>query len=196
MASIILLIGLPATGKYTVAKRVAALLAERGETVRIVDNHYANNVIFNLLPVDGETPQPPEAWERIEEVRAAVLSTMETLSPPDWTFVMTLHATSDGDRDWVNGVASIARQRANRFAVVRLMCDLDELLRRVSSPDRRQRLKLTSREGARSAFQHQPVLEFDHPHTLTLDVTRLPPDEAAAAIVDHVDTLDPEPSAS
>jgi hypothetical protein len=192
VASIILLIGLPATGKYTVAKQIAARLEARRDTVRIVDNHYANNVIFNLLPVDGATPLPQEAWDRIEEVRDAVLATIETLSPPDWTFVMTLHATSDQDRDWVEAVAAIAADRGSRFAVIRLLCGLDELLRRVGTPDRIARMKLTSIDGARTAFHEQPVLEFEHPNTLTLDITELAPGDAADIVVAHVDALDPE----
>jgi hypothetical protein len=194
VSSIVLLIGLPATGKYTVAKQVAGRLAAQGETVRLVDNHYANNVIFNLLPVDGATPLPREAWDRIEEVRTSVLTTIETLSPPDWTFIMTLHATSDEDRDWVEGVAAIAANRGSRFAVIRLLCELDELLRRVGTQDRSERMKLTSIDGARTAFREQPVLEFEHPITLTLDITDRAPGDAADLIVDHIGALDPERS--
>ena len=195
MPSIILLIGLPATGKYTVAKHVATRLEARGETVRVVDNHYANNVIFNLLPVDGETPLPRAAWDRIEEVRDAVIETIATLSPPEWTFVMTLHAT-DGDRPWVDRVASIAAGRGSRFSVIRLLCSLDELMSRVTAPDRAERLKLLSIDGARSAFENQPILEYDHPNTLTLDITGLGPDAAADVVIGHIDGLQPEVSSA
>ena len=66
----------------------------------MVDNHHTSNVIFAGLNVDGVTPLPPEVWDRVREVREALLRTIEELSPPDWSFVFTNVLTDDkpGDR--------------------------------------------------------------------------------------------------
>ena len=40
-------------GKLTVAKTLRDRLVARGDQVRLVDNHYINNPIFQLMEVDG-----------------------------------------------------------------------------------------------------------------------------------------------
>jgi RimJ/RimL family protein N-acetyltransferase len=72
------LIGLPGVGKYTVAKAMERLAAERGKQLVVVDNHYFNNPIFGLVRVDGQTPLPRAVWARVAEVAQAVVTTVET----------------------------------------------------------------------------------------------------------------------
>jgi thymidylate kinase len=86
--AIYLLTGLPGTGKYTVARALERALAKEGEEVRLVDNHYLCNPIFGLIAEDGMTQLPGAVWERVDEISEAVLRTIETLSPAEWSFKM------------------------------------------------------------------------------------------------------------
>lgn len=84
MPHVVLLTGLPATGKFTVGTEMVRQMEDRGMPARLVDNHYWNNVIFALLGNDGNGQTlPPEVWQRIMEVGEAIYRTMEDLSPPE-----------------------------------------------------------------------------------------------------------------
>ena len=71
-------------GKYTVGAELARLTG-----ARLVDNHSIANVIFNVIGTDGVSPLPEGIWERVGQVRAAVLDTIVHLSPPHLSFVFT-----------------------------------------------------------------------------------------------------------
>ena len=135
-SDVYLLVGLPGAGKYTIARALEALLTSRGCTVRVVDNHYMCNPIFGLVAQDGVTPLPPEVWERVSEVRDAVAQTIERLSPADWSFIFTHVVDTPDDLEWIERLASLAERRASRFVVVRVLCELDELRRRLVTPSR------------------------------------------------------------
>src|SRR4051812_18502407 len=84
------LLGFPGTGKYTVAKRLVAATEQRGETVRLLDNHRSANVLFDLIAeADGSSQLPSGIFPRVRMINTAILETVEHLSPPDWSFVFT-----------------------------------------------------------------------------------------------------------
>jgi RimJ/RimL family protein N-acetyltransferase len=182
------LIGLPGVGKYTVAKAMERLAAERGQHLVVVDNHYFNNPIFGLVRVDGKTPLPRAVWARVAEVGEAVLTTVETLSPRGWSFVFTnyLDAASPEDQQWYQRVRRAAEARGSRFVPVRLICELEELCRRVPSPERSERLKLTDPVLVRQLALTRRVLDPPEHDALTIDVTHSAPEGTARAILDHL----------
>jgi hypothetical protein len=185
------LIGHPGVGKYTIAKELAVLAAADGWQLVVVDNHLTSNVIFSVLPVDGIAPLPERVWDRVQEVRDAVLRTIEELSPREWSFVFT-NVLTDGvpaDERVVERLIELAARRDSWYVPVRLTCQTDELLTRIARPDRRARQKWVDPIGARSFIETSPVLASTHPALLALDVTSLPATEAAARILEHVETL-------
>src|SRR6478735_41612 len=86
------LVGPPGVGKYT----IGTILAERLPAV-LIDNHYWLNPVFRLVRQDRVTPLPEAVWPIVNQVRAAVLETVATLSPRDWNFITTHAATNDPD---------------------------------------------------------------------------------------------------
>jgi hypothetical protein len=187
MAAVFYLIGLPGVGKFTVAKAMARLADEAGQRLVVVDNHYVNNPIFGVLHIDGATPVPQAAWDRVAEVGEAVFKTIETLSPPEWSFVFTNYLAQDepGDWRWFERVRRVAAVRSSQFLPVRLLCDTDELCRRVTSLERRERLKLIEPATVRELARTKPVLMPHDQDVLTFDVTGAGPDETAKAILNH-----------
>jgi hypothetical protein len=183
----VLLAGLPGTGKRTIGSALTRRLAASHEA-RLVDNHYIANPILGLVAQDGIMPLPREVWARVGDVRAAVLQTIARLSPTEWSFVFTADLSEDEeDYAFVEQLSSMARARRTELVVVRLVCDLDELRRRIVDPARRAYMKSTSEsdaigrhaEGLASLQQWSPM---------TLDVTALPPDDAVGAILRHIST--------
>ena len=189
--AIVHLIGYPGVGKYTIATALAH--AAEGPDARfvVVDNHHTSNVILAVLPVDGVAPLPATVWDRVAEVRHAVIRTIQDLSPPEWSFVFTNVALEDDPSDHavVEQLARLAGNRHSRYVPVRLTCEIDELLRRVPQPDRRARLKWIDADTVRAFVESRALLTVHHPALLELDVTSISPDEAAARILTHLATV-------
>jgi hypothetical protein len=179
------LIGPPGVGKYTVGK----IIAER-TAAKLVDNHYAINPIFGLIEQDGRTPVPAEVWPQVGKVRSAVLETIATVSPPEWSFVFT-HAASDdpSDAGTCREILSAAERRGARVIVARLHCAPDELARRVLSPERRARMKEMDPEAAR-ANAVAPVFDPGHSPLIDIDTTAKTPSEVASLVLDAARTID------
>lgn len=201
MPSIHLLVGFPGTGKYTVAKELVRALEERGETPRLVDAHYVNNPVFGLVEQDGVRPLPKGIWPIVERVREALLDTIEQISPPQYSFVFTNFITQRGSElphviAYLDRLQAIAAARQSQLHVTRLTCDVDELCRRIVGPDRVARMKMTSAEGIREAVATETLYEPTGLPCLTLDVTHLPPDQAAAEILRAAAATSPGPAAS
>jgi hypothetical protein len=189
-ASIFLLIGFPGTGKYTVANALQRRLIETGRQTRLVDNHYVNNPIFGLLDVDGIKRLPEGTWDRVGEVRNAIVATVESLSPREWSFIFTNHLIErPAEREWVERLQTLALAREALFVPVRLLCEPGELRRRIASPERKARMKMIDPEEIERMVAAEVVLDPHLADTLTLDVTTMPPTEAADRIVTHLKSL-------
>jgi hypothetical protein len=179
------LVGFSGTGKLTVARQLAILLK-----ARVVDNHWINNPIFDLIDNDRVTPFPAEIWDQVAKVRQAVLDTIATLSAPDANFILT-HAGYDDDPDdrkIYNYVLRTAARRGSVFIPVALLCEEGELMRRVVSPERASRLKSMNPEAASREARTRKVLKVNHANQLTLDISSISPAESARLILEHIQT--------
>jgi hypothetical protein len=150
---------------------------------RIIDNHYVNNPIFRLIELYRPEPLPQDVWDRIAEVRTAILETVATLSPPAWSFVFTFVAfEAPEDIAIYRAIRRVAERRGAYFQPVRLHCEVEELISRVGSPERRAMFKDTSAENARLAAE-KPLITLAEPNALDIDTTNTPAEEVARRIV-------------
>src|SRR5689334_20085717 len=94
--TIIYLIGIPAVGKYTIAKEIGQMTG-----AKVVDNQLINLPVFSVIGYDGTDafPFPQGAWAQIEKIRRAVFTVIRDFCPPDDSFVFTnvLDAEEAGD---------------------------------------------------------------------------------------------------
>ncbi len=189
-SAIVHLIGYPGVGKYTVAKELVRLADGPERRFVLVDNHLTSNVIFAVLPVDGSEaePLPDVVWDRVDDVRAALLRTIEELSPADWSFIFTNVALEGDPADLrsVDRVRALAAARGSRYLPVRLRCDADEHLRRVVQPDRTARNKWTDADAVRAYSSTADLISIDDPAPIDIDVTHRSPELTAALILDHL----------
>jgi hypothetical protein len=172
------LIGPPGVGKYTVGKIIAARTG-----AKLVDNHYWNNVIFGLIQEDGFNQLPNSVWVQVGRVRAAVLDTIATLSPPSWSFVFT-HAAEDGpgDREMFAAIRAAGEARRCAMIVALLSCGPDTLAARVVGADRRARMKETNPVAARINAV-RPAFDPGYPRSMRIDTTHLAPEQVADQII-------------
>ena len=189
--AVFLLLGYPGTGKYTVAQALAAHIAERGSTAKVIDNHYINNPIFGVVKTDGRTPLPDAVWDLVAQVRRAVITAIEDHSPRDWSFIFTnyIHTeefTEDpGVAAYLQRLERLANARGGELNVVSLTCAVDELCRRIVRADRAERLKTISPEWLRDEVARHALAAPDTSNSLTLDITAMPPAKAAQQILAH-----------
>ncbi|MDJ0953261.1 MAG: hypothetical protein QNJ81_06240 [Acidimicrobiia bacterium] len=180
-----LLTGFPGTGKLTVARAMAAQLEAAGQTVRIVDNHWINNPIFGLIAQDGVTPLPPAVWDRVGEVAAAVVSTVETITPAHWHVIFTAYLDGESDTGTVPRLEAVAAARGSIFVPVRLLCDPAENAKRIVSLERRGLLKSVDPVEPYRLADKGPPYDPQHGNQMDLDITALDPEGAAALILQH-----------
>ncbi len=186
--TIIYIIGFVGTGKYTVAKEICKII-----DAKLIDNHYINNPIFNLIETDGSTPLPDIVWEQTGEIRKIILKTITDISPPEDDFVFTnqLHENDPNDRHIYESVANAAQKRNANFIPVHLSCSLNENQRRIVQSDRARHLKCTDINVATNNHENDEILKIEHPNLLNLDITNLQPDKAAQIILKHAKACRP-----
>lgn len=184
--TLIVLIGFAGAGKYTVGR---ALAARTG--ARLVDNHLINNPIFTVADADGVTPLPAAVWDKVASIRRLVYEAIREISPPGLSFIFTLELREGDPADQRAFLAlqELAAARRSLLAPVRLICDVEELCRRVSDPARAERLKEVSPDNARKKFAEHSVLHPGHENVRTVDVTAKSPDESADVILREIELM-------
>ncbi|HLL72945.1 MAG TPA: hypothetical protein VK363_15995 [Pyrinomonadaceae bacterium] len=182
----IVLIGFAGTGKYTIGRA----LAER-TGARLIDNHLINNPIFKVVNVDGVTPLPSGVWGKVSEIRRLVYEAIREISPPNLSFIFTLELreSEPNAHRAVHDLQELAAARESLLVPVRLLCDVDELCRRVADPARVAQLKEISPELARKKMAEHTVLNPQHENTRDLDVTAKSPAESADAILLEIELI-------
>lgn len=178
----IYLFGFAGSGKLTIAKEIA----ERWDCI-VVDNHHVNNVIFALIDVDqhGQGQLPDQVWDHVMRVRHAAMDAIRDLARPGRNFVFTNELIEGVERHHVffHEIAELAKDRGALLLPVRLLVDAEELARRIASPEREEKLKLTNPDVSLEKSENEEVFRPDGYDYLELDVTELEPVEAATRVL-------------
>lgn len=176
---LIYLLGSPGVGKYTVASEIAAATG-----AVVVDNQLINHPVLALFDWDGVSTLPREIWQHIAPIREAVLAAIEEIAPHSMSYVLTNALEDDAaGAALFHRIRDIATARGAEFLPVLLTCDLAEQSRRVTSPDRKQRLKLSDPDQLREYVASTRMYTPTDPNLLTLDTTDLTPSQATDAIL-------------
>jgi hypothetical protein len=124
----------------------------------------------------------------VKTIRGIVYDAIRELSPAELSFVFTIELIEGkpGDKQGFDDLEKLAASRQSLFVPVRLVCDVDELCRRMSSPGRIAMIKAISPEAARKKSAEHEVLKAEHANLRTLDVTRKSPSESADAILAEI----------
>ena len=184
--TIIVLIGFAGTGKYTIGRE---LCEQTG--AKLIHNHLINNPIFQVVDADGIKQLPFGVWNKVKAVRAIVYEAIRELSPPELSFVFTieLFESSPGDHEAFDNLEQLAAARGSMFVPIRLICEVEELCRRVSHPARVGMIKSLSSDEARRKSATESVLARNHQHEFTVDVTKTTARESAAVILQQLQMI-------
>jgi hypothetical protein len=184
--TIIVLFGFAGTGKYTIGRELA-----RRTGAKLIDNHLINNALFTAVNADGVTPLPREIWAKLDRVRQVVYETIDELASPELSFVFTIQLIEEDPNDHkaFADLVDLAAARRSAFVPIRLICELEELCRRVVSPGRAAMLKQITAAAARQRALSKSVLQPHHPNLRTIDVTTKSALESANEILAYVNTI-------
>ena len=184
---VIYLIGVPAVGKYTIAKEIARLTG-----ARVVDNQLINLPVFSIIGYDGTDtfPFPDGAWEEIEKIRNAVLTVIRDFCSPNDSFIFTNVLEADGEEDIAlfRRIEQLVNTRNADFFPIWLTCSPEVLRERKDSPDRRKRFKDTDVTNITKYVKDFEVLKLSHSNGLTLDTSEEDPEKLAVRIIKHIQT--------
>jgi hypothetical protein len=176
---IIHLNGWPGVGKRTIGEAVAAAMS-----ARFIHNHLLHDVAIHCTGLSD-----PERWPLYDAVRELAYSALANRPKPA-IFVMTNALCVHSAREvsaW-NHVVDLAIKRQVPLIPIVLEADIEENVRRIQSPDRVGRRKLSDPTILRSISRSDVIQRPNVPELLVLDVTRLAAEEAAEAIATHVST--------
>jgi len=189
--AVVHLIGYPAAGKLTVAKALVEAAAARDRTFVRLDNHLTGDVILSVVDPTLH-PIPQTVWDRVEDVREVMYQAIVDLSPPDWSFVVTnvVRAGDEREARTVTRVHQLAQERGSRHLAVRVHCERDALLTRVTAPDRYERHKWTDPEGVARYVDDVDMYDVTGYEWMEVDTTHQSPEQSAAAILVHLDERD------
>lgn len=183
---IILLMGIAGTGKMTIARSIA----NQNPSFKLVIHDIWTKQILELV---GENAQAwwqldEKGWMAINKMRDVMFYTMAEVCPKETNFVLATEmlAKDPYHQNYFEKVQNTAAIRGSIVTPVRLICDLDELLKRVQSNERAVYFKTRDVELIKKRFTEEEVFFSKLPNELTLDVTHLTSDEAAEKILQWV----------
>ena len=168
---LIFIYGLPATGKHTVARELAAMTG-----YKLFHNHLVVDLLLSVFDFGSE----PFIALR-EDIWLSVFEEAATAHIP--ALIFTFNPESSVGPAFIPNVIEALKQSGGEVDFIELQCPLDELKRRLNNPSRQQFRKLTS----------IPLFEqlhadgvFDTSHMpspkLTIDTSTCTPAQAAARI--------------
>jgi hypothetical protein len=187
--SVIYLNSFPGTGKLTIAKEIC-----KQANVILYDNHTVNNVLFSLFTPEQRKNLRSERllWDRRRDIYDIVFEVFRKHVPRDNNYVFTgtcMQEKPEAVDFYERFKALHAGKREALFLPVELTCDLAELKKRVVTPERAEYYKLTDPDILEDVTKKHTLVDLQHPNKMTLDVTALPPEKSAKAILDQLTQL-------
>ena len=173
----IYLIGLPGTGKYTIARELAKF------GYKIADNQLVNNPIFELVGYDGtkEGIVTERAWSAIGQIRNIIFDFIKDDKVSNYVLTNAL-SDEPGDHELFKQVMDLAHFRNSIFIPVKLVLSEEENARRIVTEDRKKRFKqVVPIENYNTA----KLITINHPNLLELDISNMRAEDVAGVILER-----------
>lgn len=182
--TIILLMGFPGVGKRTVAEIIA-----QKTNARFSDHHDLYDPIVKLFGDDEQIwwNLTPPMWDKVNGVMDVYLSAIADVCVKDDSFILTemLFDKDPYHQIFYDKVLSVVKKRQANFIPVRLICDEEELVKRVVLEDRQRYFKTTDADLSRKRSKEQQVFYSKNQNEITIDTTNLSAEQTAEKIIQY-----------
>jgi len=177
---LIYLFGFPGVGKNTIARAI-----ENHTEYLAIQNHLLSNALRRAISLQPAADYPKlEALLKHHTMKSWVnfLEFVFAAVPDQGLIVTSVLYENDPDKvEFYELVRNWAETQGRVFLPVRLICNPDELARRIESPSRDTQYKLTDRKILLDLMQKNTLLQPEG--CVEVDVTALSANEAAEKIL-------------
>lgn len=181
---LIYLFGYPGTGKKTTAMAI-----EQQSDYIAIQNHLLSNPLRHILSRQSSGDYTKTETLLKHHTMKAWVNFLEFIASaaPDKGLIFTsvLYQNEPDRVTFFEFVRKWAIEQKREFIPVRLVCDQEELIRRLQSPSRDQEMKLTDPEILKKLMMENQLLQPDN--GFELDITHLTPEQAAQKILSFIE---------
>jgi shikimate kinase len=168
---LVFLYGAPATGKLTVGRELAVLTG-----YKLHHNHMAVDTALALFDYDD-----PHLLQLCQEINLLVFNAADQAKLTGLIFTFAYGSSLDDPF-----LDEVIRRYQNNVYFVHLVCEVDELKRRVVSTERQRYRKVRDPNILLHALARiDYAKDISHPHHMTVDTTHMPPRDAARRIMEQ-----------
>ena len=178
---VVLFYGTPASGKYTMAKRLS------DENGFLLDNHYFHDMFKNLIEVPEEKKK--QYFDEVGALKEYFLDIIKRFYPKKENVRYILTACiAENEKNNILKFEEFALALNADFIPIELKADVEVLKKRCQTEYRKWRKKISNPEKLerliKEAFYKSP--DFEHQNKLFLDTSDLSEDETFEKIKNHL----------
>jgi len=189
MNKVILLYGLPASGKLTIASR----LADEDNSF-LIDSHYVHNFLRPFIgDYAGERNywDNEEYWQHVGNVRSELLKVIGSFHPKDGavSYIFTQVVLDKDVEMEMERFIRLAEDIGGEFYPIWLCPGLETLKQRCVTEDRRNRKKISTIERLTNFIDDRQCSKketYKHPNHLILDTSDMTEEETYQAVRKHI----------
>jgi adenylate kinase family enzyme len=180
---VIYLFAYPGAGKNTIARAI-----ENHTDYLAIQNHFLSNALrraISLQPAENYASIEPLLKHHTMKSWVNFLEFVSAAVPQQGLILTSVLYENDPDKvEFYRLVENWAKERGRKFLPVRIVCQSDELMRRLESPSRDTQYKLTDRHILQKLIQENILLNPEN--AFEIDVTALTANESAVKILDYL----------
>lgn len=179
---VVLIHGMPATGKYTMAKR---LQQERSGI--LLDNHYFHDMFVNLIEKSEE--ELSDYFSEIGKLKKQFMKILARFYPKSKKVCYIFTSVMLKNEDLLERLEKFAKKVKGDFIPIELTAQEDVLKKRCETEYRKSRHKISNANNLEKFFKKYENRwpEYEHQNKLSIDTTLLNEDETFDKIVKHLE---------
>ena len=183
---VILIYGMPATGKYTMAKRL------KEDNGVLLDNHYFHDMFAHSTEVPKD--KLPQYWAAVGQLKKQYIEILRQFYPKSRKMRYIFTSVLLKGETLPDRLAEFARDIKADFIPIELIARPGILKHRCQTEYRRDRKKISNSDSmGKFLEEHKDDLpDYTHPNKLCIDVSALNEDETFTVIQKHLEKLNGE----
>lgn len=182
---VVLIYGAPASGKYTMAKRLSD---EKGF---LLDNHYFHDMFKNLIEVPED--QKKQYFDEVGDLKESFLDIVTQFYPKkEFVRYIFTSCIAEYEDDNILKFEKFASSIKADFVPIELKADVEVLKARCQTEYRKWRKKISNPQKLerviKEAFNASPA--YEHENQISINTSFLSEDETFEKIKDHLKKFD------